>query len=143
MSAKPAQVCILEKDKLIDAQKGFVDTFNWVASFCANLEGKDGITVDKAVSDHPVVKLGVEDDKDDSGDSGSTYNKYQGWTRVIGTDGSSNMTDDEYNAATDPYNKPYTRVPVIRFHSATDSNVKATVTGDPLYASVKIGVYYA
>lgn len=141
MSAKPAQVCILEKDKLIDAQKGFVDTFNWVASFCENLEGKDGVTVDKAVSDHPVVKLDDEKE-DDGGDSGSGHNKYWGWVRVFGTDGSSNMTDDEYKEATDPWKIPYTPVPIIRFASALDSNVKATVAGGPLDATIKIGVYY-
>lgn len=69
MAQKPAQLCVLQKEKLIDTQKGFVDTFNWVTSFCANLKGeparpadakneaRQGIEVDATVSDHPVVKL--------------------------------------------------------------------------------------
>lgn len=132
MSAKPAQVCILEKDKLIDTQKGFVDTFNWVASFCENIEGKGGVTIDKGVSDHPVVKLGDDDADGDSGGGG-----YNGLVRVKGTDGSSNMTDDEWNEAT-----AKAHVPLITFSSAVDSNVKVTVTGDKRNANVEIGVYY-
>ena len=31
MATKP-QLCKLEKGKIIDAQKGFVDTFNWMVS---------------------------------------------------------------------------------------------------------------
>lgn len=132
MSVKPAQVCILEKDKLIDSQKGFVDTFNWVTSFCENIEGKGGVTVDKAVSDHPVVKLG--DDEDGKSGGGGVYD---GLVRVKGTDGSSNMTDDEWTAAT-----AKAHVPLITFSSASDSNVKVTVTGDKRNALVTIGVYY-
>ena len=39
MANKPAQLCQLEKGKLIDGQKGFVDTFNWAVNAIANLKG--------------------------------------------------------------------------------------------------------
>jgi len=64
---KPDRLCKLEKDKLIDSQEGFVDTFNWMVDFINNLKGEGDInknkkiTVDKTVSDHPIIKLGGKD----------------------------------------------------------------------------------
>ena len=58
MAKKPAILCFLEKGKFIGGQKHFVDTFNWLVSFCANLKGKDGIEVDRTDSERPVIKLG-------------------------------------------------------------------------------------
>lgn len=61
---RPAILCKLEKDKLLDAQPGFVDTFNWMVDFINNIRG-DGdnggtglITVDKTIDDRPVIKGG-------------------------------------------------------------------------------------
>ena len=66
MSVRPETLCKLEKGKLIDSQEGFVDTFNWMVDFINNLRGDgDGdagkrISLDKSVSDHPVIKFGGE-----------------------------------------------------------------------------------
>lgn len=67
MSLRPGTLCKLEKGRLIDSQKGFVDTFNWMVDFIENLKG-DGerIEVDRSMSDAPVVRL-VEDDEKTSG----------------------------------------------------------------------------
>lgn len=73
MAVKPESVCVLEKGKLIDVQEGFVDTFNWLVSFCSNIDGEKGevtgddgdddddgkfvAVVDKEVSDFPVIRI--------------------------------------------------------------------------------------
>lgn len=60
---RPAVLCKLKKGKVLDANPGFVDTFNWLVDFCNNLKG-DGdvdrnkaITVDKTIDDRPVIKV--------------------------------------------------------------------------------------
>lgn len=61
--AKPGFLCRLKKGEIIDAQQGFVDTFNWLVDFCSNLKGdgdrnaKRHITLDRSVDDHPVIKF--------------------------------------------------------------------------------------
>lgn len=57
MATKPAVLCKLQKDQLIDTQKGFVDTFNWLVDFCSNLQGDGNIEVDTQKSDKPKIKL--------------------------------------------------------------------------------------
>lgn len=71
MGAKPDRLCNLEKKKIIDVQKDFVATFNWLKDFCSNLKGdadlgvgkdengndRQGVRVDTSVSDHPVIRL--------------------------------------------------------------------------------------
>ena len=59
---RPAILCKLKKGVLIDANPGFVDTFNWMVDFINNICG-DGdldkgkpITVDKTIDDHPVIR---------------------------------------------------------------------------------------
>ena len=56
MAKKPAIPCELERGKFIGGQRGFVDTFNWLVSFCSNLSGKNGIKVDTSDSERPVIK---------------------------------------------------------------------------------------
>ena len=119
MSLRPGSVCKLEKGKLIDSQKGFVDTFNWLVDFCSNLNG-DGerIEVDKSMSDAPVVRY-VEDDEKKSPGGGTVT--------VVGTDGSTATAD----------------AGKITFASAEDSNVSATVAADDEgNVTVTLGVYY-
>ena len=55
MATKPAQICQLQKGKLIDTQKGFVDTFNWVAQSVANLDGGENCKVSWPTDDHPTI----------------------------------------------------------------------------------------
>ena len=118
MGAKPDKVCVLEKDKLIDGQQGFVDTFNWLVSFCSNLKGEKGITVDTKVSDHPVVK------RSDAADGESE------------DDGTDKLT---FKSATDESEYSTSGWPkVINFGTASDSNVKITIAD----GTIKIGVYY-
>lgn len=64
---RPATLCHLKKDQLIDTQENFVDTFNWMVDFINNLKG-DGdddkdkkIKVDKSTSDHPIIKFSDTD----------------------------------------------------------------------------------
>ena len=52
--------------------------------------------------------------------------------KIIGTDGNSNWPKDDTDAPAQ----------TITFASASDSNVKVTVTGDKTSATVTIGVYY-
>ena len=63
--ARPPVLCKLEKGKVIDAQPGFVDTFNWMVDFINNLigegeeiAGKSDLRVDRTVDDHPVIRGG-------------------------------------------------------------------------------------
>ena len=61
---RPAILCKLQKGVLLDANPGFVDTFNWMVDFINNIcgDGDNGgtgpITVDKTIDDHPVIKGG-------------------------------------------------------------------------------------
>lgn len=59
---RPAILCKLKKDTILDANPGFVDTFNWMVDFINNICG-DGdldrtkpITVDKTIDDRPVIR---------------------------------------------------------------------------------------
>ena len=118
MGAKPDKVCVLEKEKLIDGQTGFVDTFNWLVSFCSNLKGENGIKVDTKVSDHPVVKRsGAEDGE--SGDGGDDTLTFESLT-------------DNSKWSTSGWPK------IVNFGTASDSNVKITIED----GTIKIGVYY-
>lgn len=130
MAQKPAQLCVLQKEKLIDTQKGFVDTFNWVTSFCANLKGepakpadakneaRQGIEVDTTVSDHPVVKLTGDAPK---GGGAATLT-------IVG------------NGSTD---EVVCRTGKITFAADANSNVVITPTADAEgNVTITIGVYY-
>jgi len=57
MSLRPGTLCKLKKGTIIDAQDGFVDTFNWMVDFINNLKGDGIITIDTKTSDKPVIKL--------------------------------------------------------------------------------------
>ena len=39
--SRPGILCHLTKDESIYAQKGFVDTFNWMVDYINNLKGDD------------------------------------------------------------------------------------------------------
>ena len=55
--AKPATLANLEKNKLIDVQANFVDTFNWIKDFCNNIEAKKPLKLDLTNDSHPIIKL--------------------------------------------------------------------------------------
>lgn len=63
---RPAILCHLKKGTLIDANPGFVDTFNWLVDFCNNLQGDKDLNRDKHISvnktkdDHPVIEFDGE-----------------------------------------------------------------------------------
>lgn len=58
MSQKPGVLCKLEKGKLIDANRGFVDTFNWIVDWVSNFKcaKETGLKLDTSASDRPEVK---------------------------------------------------------------------------------------
>ena len=45
MRNRPAKICVLEKGKLIDVQKGFVDTFNWMVDVLDTLSKSNLVLV--------------------------------------------------------------------------------------------------
>ena len=58
MSARPATLCKLTKGQLIDTQRGFVDTFNWMVDFINNLKCSNdtGLKLDTTISNKPEIK---------------------------------------------------------------------------------------
>ncbi len=115
MANKPAQICQLQKGKLIDTQKGFVDTFNWAVQSIANLKGGENCEVTWPTDDTPTIDCTATEGSGDNDSGGG------GAITIAGTDGSSHEGD------------------TFTFESATDSNVIVTVDGDGV---MKIGVYY-
>ena len=67
MADRPAQICQLEKGKLIDTQQGFADTFNWVAQSVANLQGGQNCEVSWTLPDHPTIDVNVGDEGEGGG----------------------------------------------------------------------------
>lgn len=60
---KPPKLTKLVQGKAIGCpeHKGFVDTFNWLVDFCANLKGDDTyIEVQNPLGDHPLITFGQE-----------------------------------------------------------------------------------
>lgn len=123
MANRPAVLCKLKKGVILDAQQGFVDTFNWMVDFINNLkgegevdDGKSDLVVDRSVSDNPVIRGGS---KDSGGGSG---------IKVIGTD--ATYADG---------------VKELTIASGDDSYVVGSVTEDddnPGKATLAIDVYY-
>ena len=68
MANRPPFLCELDKDKLIDTQVGFVDTFNWAVRAIDNLAGEGKVKVDWTLDDHPTITL--EEDSDGSSSGG-------------------------------------------------------------------------
>lgn len=91
---RPPFLCKLAKGTLIDANPGFVDTFNWLVDFCnnicgdADLNSQLGIQVDKTVDDHPVVRLLQENISGGGGGGG-------GGTVTVSADGPFSPVYDE------------------------------------------------
>jgi len=73
MADRPAQICQLEKGKLVDTQQGFVDTFNWAVQSIANLEGGQNCEVQWTLPDHPTIDV-TATEGDGSGGGGEMPN---------------------------------------------------------------------
>lgn len=54
--AKPAVLAQLEKNKLIDVQENFVDTFNWIKDWINNIEVRDPLELDLTNDTKPILK---------------------------------------------------------------------------------------
>ena len=57
MAGIPSYICHLRKNKFIGNQRGFVDSFNWVADSLYNLKGGDGIDIQWNDGTHPEISL--------------------------------------------------------------------------------------
>lgn len=108
MATKPGVLCTLQKDKLIDTQQGFVDTFNWVVASMDNLKGGQNCEVSWPAPDTPQI-----DTKNSESEGGG------GAVTFTGTDGS------ETDAGSD-----------FTFASASNSNVEVTCSGTTLTIGV-------
>ena len=71
MADRPPFLCELDKNKLIDTQVGFVDTFNYAVRAIDNLEGGKNCTVDWTTPDHPIINVELDEDEEGGGGSGS------------------------------------------------------------------------
>lgn len=74
MANRPATLCELEKGKLIDTQKGFVDTFNFAVRAIDNLKGGKNCEVDWTIPDHPVINVDVPETESGGGGGGGGGN---------------------------------------------------------------------
>lgn len=115
MAIKPGVLCTLEKDKLIDTQQGFVDTFNWVVASVNNLKGGQNCEVSWPAPDTPQIDSAASESEGGGGGGGDG-----GAVQFTGTTG----TTDEDTSFT--------------FSKQSNSNVTITCSG----TDIKIGVYY-
>lgn len=56
---KPPITCRLETGKLIDVQRNFVDTFNWLVEIAERMKGVDGISISGIASGNPQISLNL------------------------------------------------------------------------------------
>lgn len=90
----PSFICRLVKGKFIGGQKGFVDTFNWVAKSLYNLKARAPLTLEWNDGDHP--EIGLDEEEMPSGEitidgySGNTATSEEG-VLVFGTGNDSNV----------------------------------------------------
>ena len=146
MANRPPFLCELEKDKFIDGQIGFVDTFNWAVRAIDNLEGGKNCNVDWTLPDHPVIDVDLPESI--SGSAAAVYDVYE--DTLSGDNGLTiTYTDDREdkfiplsgggsvtfygtdNSATSAANS-------FNISAASNSNVVVTASGTTL----TIGVYY-
>lgn len=60
--AMPRSICKLVKGKLLDAQRGFVETFNWMKDLC-----KDKVVTKIEAGDDTNIEVEEEKDETDGG----------------------------------------------------------------------------
>ena len=73
MADRPPFLCELDKNKLIDTQVGFVDTFNYAVRAIDNLEGGKNCTVDWTTPDHPIINVELDDDEEGGSSGEAVY----------------------------------------------------------------------
>ena len=83
MAIKPGVLCTLQKDKLIDSQEGFVDTFNWIVASVNNLKGGQNCEVNWVAPDTPQIDAEATESEEGGGGGGGnvddvTSETYQG-----------------------------------------------------------------
>lgn len=107
MADKPAQLCHLEKGKLVDTQQGFVDTFNWAVNAIDNLSGGQNCEVSWPLPDHPTIDVNATEPENGAG------------VNIHGNDGSETGIQGEF------YLK-----------SGSDSHVGFSCDGQDIYVGV-------
>lgn len=151
MADRPPFLCELDKNKLIDTQVGFVDTFNYAVRAIDNLEGGKNCTVDWTTPDHPIINVELDDDEEGGGSGGEVSAVYD---VVASTSGSQSGIEIQYVDARPESFIPFTGGAGVSFigtdntvtstssqfrmSPATNSNVVVTASGTTLI----IGVYY-
>lgn len=92
MADRPPFICELDKDRLIDTQVGFVDTFNYAVRAIDNLEGGKNCEVDWTIPDHPIINVEIPE----SDESGGTPDISAVYDVTETTSGSSSGITIEY-----------------------------------------------
>lgn len=70
MANRPGQICVVKAGKSIGAQKGFGDTFNWIAACISKIKAGKGIKLTWPAPDTPEISLDKTDEGE--GDGGSS-----------------------------------------------------------------------
>lgn len=70
MANRPGQICVVKAGKSIGAQKGFSDTFNWIAACISKIKAGKGIKLTWPAPDTPEISLDKTDEGE--GDGGSS-----------------------------------------------------------------------
>lgn len=151
MADRPPFLCELDKNKLIDTQVGFVDTFNYAVRAIDNLEGGKNCTVDWTTPDHPIINVELDEDEEGGGGSGGEISAVK--DVVASTSGSQSGIEIQYVDARPESFIPFGGAGVsfigtnntvtstasqFRISSNSNSNVVVTANGTTL----TIGVYY-
>lgn len=152
MADRPPFLCELDKNKLIDTQVGFVDTFNYAVRAIDNLEGGKNCTVDWTTPDHPIINVELDDDEEGGGGSGGEVSAVK--DVVASTSGSQSGIEIQYVDA-----RPESFIPfggggqvsfigtdntvtsassTFYFSKAANTNIVVSASGTTL----TIGVYY-
>ena len=121
--ARPAILCHLQKGKMIDAQVGFVDTFNWMVDYINNLRGdKDNIEIRNPTGINPVVQFVGEIPEGGGGG------------------GSLDVTTIDVESGTPT---TLSAVSNLTIQSADDSHVTLALSSENDINTLTIGVHYA